>query len=359
MKVLMISIDRGLLGQNQLGDVIQRHAEYGKHIDQLDVVVFSQDGFSKFPISSNVTAYPTNSKSKWRYFFDAKKLGTKLFQNNRYDLVTSQDPFVTGMVACRLKKKFKSKFLVHFHGDFWGNINWLKESKFNWSLWLVSRRVVSQADAIRVMSEGQKSKLGKHQVKAKIISTPVDLAKYQISTSRISSRKMVLHVGRYDKAKDFSTLAKAFKLVRDKISNADFVQCGAGPQVKEYFSSLPLVAYPKISQSALIDFYHQSLVVVLSSTSESFGKVLVEANACGKPVVATATTGAKEIVQDGYNGYLVPIGDAEKLAEKIIELLNDPVKAKELGENGRKLVQEKFGDNTNKIINFWREIVNG
>ncbi len=171
MKVLMISIDRGLLGKNQLGDVIQRHAEYGKYIDQLDIIVFSLGQADNFQIASNVAAYSTNSKSKWRYFFDAKKLGIRLFETNHYDLIISQDPFVTGMVACRLKKKFRSKFLVHFHGDFWGNINWLKESKFNWLLWLVSHRVVSQADAVRVMSEGQRMKLGKYQTRSKVIST--------------------------------------------------------------------------------------------------------------------------------------------------------------------------------------------
>ena len=55
---------------------------------------------------------------------------------------------------------------------------------------------------------------------------------------------------------------------------------------------------------------------VSSSAHESFGKVLVEANACGKPVVAKTTTGAKDIVNDGVNAYLVPVGDAQALAEK-------------------------------------------
>ena len=83
MKVLMISIDRGLLGQGQLGDVVERHTEYGKHVDQLDIIIFSVKGFEPYQISSNVKSYPTNSKSKLHYFFDAKKIGQKLFTNSQ------------------------------------------------------------------------------------------------------------------------------------------------------------------------------------------------------------------------------------------------------------------------------------
>ena len=60
----MISIDRGLLGKGQLGDVLERHAEYGKHVDRLDIIVFSAPGFSENKISQNVSSFPTNSKSK-------------------------------------------------------------------------------------------------------------------------------------------------------------------------------------------------------------------------------------------------------------------------------------------------------
>ncbi len=100
---------------------------------------------------------------------------------------------------------------------------------------------------------------------------------------------------------------------------------------------------------------------VSSSAHESFGKVLVEANACAKPVVATATTGARDIVQDGVNGYLVPVGDAAALAEKIVYLLQHPDEAKAMGERGRKLVAERFDGrkNTEAIIQFWQDIVKG
>ncbi|NUM25108.1 MAG: glycosyltransferase family 4 protein [Candidatus Buchananbacteria bacterium] len=360
MKVLMISIDRGLLGTNQLGDVIERHAKYGHSVEKLDILIFTLKGNKPYQISKNVTAYPTNSNAKLLYGLDAKKVAQSLFEKNHYDLIVTQDPFITGLVGVLLKTKYKSKLLVHFHGDFWENRHWLKESKLNPLFLMISKFVVSRADGVRVMSEGQKEKLlkaGVDEKKIRVISTPVDLAKYQTNSQKQHDHPTVLHVSRYDEVKDFKTLASAWELVATHLPDVSFIQVGAGGRLREIFTDVLVKLIPRTNHHELVNFYYRSDVVVLSSTSESFGKVLVEANACGKPVVSTATTGAKEIIQDGYNGFLVPIGNAKALAEKIVELLKNPELAKTMGENGKKLVTEKFGDNTDKIINFWKEII--
>lgn len=380
MRVLMISIDKGLLGKGQLGDVVERHRKYGEFVERLDILVFCKSGFSEKEnkISDKVTAYPTNSKNKLKYFFDGLKLGRELFKNKKYDLIVTQEPFLTGLVGYLLKKKFGSKLLIHFHGDFWQNPNWLKEHWLNYIFLLISKFTAPRADAIRVMSQGQKEKLGKAGIdekKIRVISTPVNLEKYnhpnleQVKKFKEHGLPIILHVSRYDKVKDFETLLKVLEIVyQQKKPKIHFWQVGAGLNLKELrerFPDIPLsfsgsAAFrmdPQVEPNSLINIYHSADVVVLSSKSESFGKVLVEANACGKPVVSTATTGAKEIIQDGHNGFLVPIGDAEALADKILYLLDHPQEAEEMGERGRKLVYEKFGDNTEKIINFWRQII--
>lgn len=367
MKILMISIDKGLVGKNQLGDVIERHRKYGEFCERLDIIVYNhkKDKLSEFTISDNVTGYPTNSISKLFFCCNAKKIGKKLFKENKYDLIVTQDPFMTGLVGYKLKKKFKSKLLVHFHGDFWDNPKWLKEKWFNFILLWLSKFVVSKADAIRVMSEGQKSKVESRKSKGivRVISTPVDLTRFEsgIRNQELNNKKIILHVGRDDEVKDYNTLIKAFKLVKEEVGDATLEQSGGGKSlqdaIKKYYSELTSFIGERKSSEQLISDYNKASVVALSSKSESFGKVLVEANACSKPVVSTETTGAKEIIQDGVNGFLVPIGNAEKLAEKIIWLLENPDKAEEMGENGRKLVQKKYGDNTNKIIQFWHDII--
>jgi glycosyltransferase involved in cell wall biosynthesis len=83
-------------------------------------------------------------------------------------------------------------------------------------------------------------------------------------------------------------------------------------------------------------------VFVLSSTSEGFPLVLLEAMAAGKPVVATRCGGPQEVLSDTRTGYLVPVADAQELAARISELLAQPEHAAALGANARTRVQAEF-----------------
>ncbi|HEV7894023.1 MAG TPA: glycosyltransferase family 4 protein [Pyrinomonadaceae bacterium] len=84
-------------------------------------------------------------------------------------------------------------------------------------------------------------------------------------------------------------------------------------------------------------------VLVSASRTEAFGMVLVEAAACGVPAVATATEGAREIVNDGVTGLLVPIDDARALALSVASLLKDESLRHSLGSHAREVARERFG----------------
>lgn len=84
-------------------------------------------------------------------------------------------------------------------------------------------------------------------------------------------------------------------------------------------------------------------VLVSASRSEAFGMVLVEAAACGVPVVATATEGAREIVTEGATGSIVPIGDVRALASSVAMLLGDEGLRLALGARAREVARERFG----------------
>ncbi len=83
-------------------------------------------------------------------------------------------------------------------------------------------------------------------------------------------------------------------------------------------------------------------VFVLSSTSEGFSLATIEAMAAGKPVVVTSCGGPQEFVDHGSNGYLVPVGEADALADRISELLANPDRAAELGKRARFKVSNEF-----------------
>jgi glycosyltransferase involved in cell wall biosynthesis len=84
------------------------------------------------------------------------------------------------------------------------------------------------------------------------------------------------------------------------------------------------------------------LVCLPSSYGEGIPRVLIEAAACGRPLVATDAPGCREIVRDGLNGFLVPVKDARSLADALHRLLIDPDLVRRMGANGRELVLSKF-----------------
>lgn len=373
MKVLMISLDKTLLGADYSGDVLERHKKYAQYIDELDIIVLSKKGFNEQRINDKLFIYPTNSLSKLFYVQNACKIAKKLFSKNKFDLVVTQEPFLTALAGWKIKKKFKVPLLVHFHGDFWQNKYWLKEKWYNRCLLVLSKFLAPKADGIRVVSSGIKEKLLKAKIpesKIRIIPTPVDLAKFsEGDEKRIAKirkehgeKKTIINVGRLDSSKDYPALFKTIALVYEKYRNLAFCQVGAGFYLSEKIrvdENLILTSFGKLEQKELINYYHAVDVYVSSSCHESFGKVLVEAMACGLPVVATATTGSKEIVVNEKNGFLVPVGDEKALAKKVLYLLNEPEIAKQMGEAGRKMVRERFNQQKTiqKIINFWRKLI--
>lgn len=378
---MMVSIDRGLLGGPMLGDVVQRHRAYGaqRGVEQLDIVVFSLRGYAVSSLSRNVTAYPTNSVAKLLYLTDAIRLGERLAAAQPYDLLVAQDPFLTGLVGAHLKRRRGGKLLVHCHGDFFGNPYWRAEAW--WHRWFlkVAQSVVRQADGLRVVSLGIAAKLqrlGVPSQKIRVIPTPVDVGKFQASAAAVAAFRaqhqipaggVILNVGRDDPSKDYPTLWRTLQeLGRDALQPVTLLQVGASLQLDELrrqHGVLPpavrLVAFGQLPQAELPAAYAAASVYLSTSRHESFGKVLVEANAAGLPLVATATTGSEAIIQPGVNGFLVPVGDARQLAARTNQLLHDRELARAMGERGRQLVAERFDGfrTTAAIVQFWHDLV--
>jgi len=92
------------------------------------------------------------------------------------------------------------------------------------------------------------------------------------------------------------------------------------------------------------EVYHQAHVVCLPSYREGLPKTLLEAAACGRPIVATDVPGCREIVVDGENGLLVPVKDAGALANALKRLIDGLELRKQMGSRGRALVEREFSE---------------
>ena len=97
------------------------------------------------------------------------------------------------------------------------------------------------------------------------------------------------------------------------------------------------------------------IFVLPSSSREGLGIAIIEAMAMGKPTVATNIGGIPEVIQDGETGLLVPPGDSAALAKAVIELVDNPDRAKAMGKKGRNRFTQKFTRKTmlSKIENLY------
>lgn len=97
----------------------------------------------------------------------------------------------------------------------------------------------------------------------------------------------------------------------------------------------------------LLELYRSSDVFVLPSRAETFGIAYVEASACGLPVIAGRSGAVDDIVVDGVNGYVVPVGEVEPVVTRLRQLTGDPELRDRLGHNARRRAVEQFDGRAN------------
>lgn len=98
----------------------------------------------------------------------------------------------------------------------------------------------------------------------------------------------------------------------------------------------------------MVAVFHAAHVVCLPSYREGLPKVLLEAAACGRPIVTTDVPGCREVVREGKNGLLVPARDAQALSEALLCLIKNPELRAEMGCRGREIVLKEFS--SEKVI---------
>lgn len=147
---------------------------------------------------------------------------------------------------------------------------------------------------------------------------------------------------RLEHAKGYPYLLEAFEIIRQQRPDAWLLCAGTGHLEGE----LRAKAGPQVVFTGWVDDLVSTMaaydVFVLSSLYEGLGIVLLEAMALGRPVVSTAVGGTTDVVVDGQTGYLVPARDPHALAQKTLELLEQPAGAQAFGRAGRERVEREF-----------------
>ena len=201
----------------------------------------------------------------------------------------------------------------------------------------------------------------------KIIKIPygVDLEEFKIMNyqNRDKHKFKIISVGSISIRKGSHYLLKAFKELN--LSNAELVFIGPiendFKKIIKNFKNINNIKFiKKQKQSNLKSFYNNADIFVQCSIEEGLAVVQLQAMACGLPVICTENTGGAEIVDDGVNGFVIPIKNIDILKEKILYLYNNNNKLKEMSLNAHEKAQsnlswENYG---NKIINTYLKLFN-
>lgn len=161
---------------------------------------------------------------------------------------------------------------------------------------------------------------------------------------------LIISVGHVRPIKGIDVLVEAAALVVCELPEAVFLVLGRNSnfdhfrKLEERISQLGIqknIKFPG-ETNYVLPALRAADIFLLPSRSEGFSNALIEAMACGLPCVATRVGGNAEAVEEGRSGFLVESEDAKAMAERILRLLRDPTRAKEMGAAGRRIVEEKF-----------------
>ena len=148
--------------------------------------------------------------------------------------------------------------------------------------------------------------------------------------------------------KDHETFLRSAKIVNDTIESVKFIILGDGPlmdRLKDLCKDLGITSRVIFAgnQTEVSPYLANFDVACLCSREpEGCSNSILEAMAMGKPVVATAIGGNPELVDDGKTGTLVPVRNPKAFAQAIVTLIQDPQRAREMGEQGQKVINSRF-----------------
>ena len=260
----------------------------------------------------------------------------------------------------------------------WGSDILIAPKNSFFTKWSV-KYTLKKADFITCDAEHMKEaimKLGAPSPKIKIINFGIDTQKFSpsgkdinlIEELGISNSKTVISLRSLEPIYNIETLIQTASSVTKEFPEAKFIIAGGGSQEKELkklakdleiLESFRFVG--KIPNEELPKYLRIADVYVSTSLSDGgISASTAEAMACGLPVVITDTGENKKWIEDGKDGFIIPIKNPQILAEKIIYLLQSENERKKFGEKGRKIIEERndYYKEMEKMEEIYYELLN-
>lgn len=380
MHILFLSLDKSLLDGSGQGETLSRLQYWAKQVEKITVIIpFTKHTHSK--TTDNISIIPAIGSNSFLAYIS---ILLQLWQLHRrripVDVISVNDPII-GIPALLLRPILTCKVQVQVFGWPVSNAYWYASRWQNRILALAYTLTIRLYDSIRTDTQRDRQLLIKNYSipKTKIITLPVtinptDQVRLQhLQTNTVLKQtlagaggKVLLAVGRLVDMKGFSFLIEAFASVQTKIPEYTLVIVGDGPQkqeLKRLAEKLKMTQHIRfagaVPHDRLLDYYSIADIFVLPSLFEGFPRVLMMAGLVGLPVIATLTSGAQELIQDGKDGMLVEPANSNVLALAILNMLNDPKRCKLYGDRLQKKAIEllDFANIQNELIKSWKTLI--
>ena len=371
LRVLVIGTDRNIF---KIGSFVrEKIIEYGKSFRQLHVIIFTKR-FQKFKsekISENVWIYPTKSWTRLLYPFDAVRVANREFGKflpKIINVISVQDPFETGIAGWFIARKFNLPLQIQIHTDFLSSYFW-KESFLNKIRVLVGKFLIKKANCIRVVSERIKNSLLKSktfssrlQPSVTVLPIFVDIEKIKNTPISFDVRKkypqfsfIIMMASRLEKEKNINLAIEMMKELTYQYPKIGMVIIGEGREKKKLENLAAKYNLQKNIifegwQNDLISYYKTANVFLLTSLYEGYGLTIIEALACGCPVVSSDVGIASEVISEGESGFVCPVNDKNCFIKRIQEIMEIQSLKERLGINSKMLISEKITVDKEKYL---------
>ena len=332
MKVLMFSSDSH-------NPRLQKYAEV---LDKLEIIDLSR------------------SRGRFKRFWDGYRQARAMLASEKFDVITAQE-IEHSFMAWRLSKKFGVPWQMQIHTDVFSPY-FAKASFFNWARSIMAKILIKRASCIRVVSDRIKESIGRDGVSVLPIYTQAtDTGSLiNLKTKYPGYDSYFLMVCRLSNEKNIGLAVDALKDIIGKDYNPLLMIVGDGPERKVLEEKVldGLEANVKFEgwQGDLSGFYGSADLLVVTSDYEGYGLSIIEALSAGLPVVMTDVGVAGELVKNGENGFVVPVGGKVELVNRILDFLSDDklrIKLKE-GAKGTRLPYASFNEYRDKLVNSWK-----
>jgi len=199
----------------------------------------------------------------------------------------------------------------------------------------------------------------------RVIQNSVDTAFFRPDAN--SNAELILFTGRFVAAKGLAFLLQAMPRIISKYPDIKFVFIGPGDSAP-YERRLATLQVPRRNfeflgylrdRKEMLEYYRKCSIYVAPTLYENLPIRILEAMACGKPVVATSVCGIPEVITSNWDGVLVPPRSGTRLVEAICGLLEDSTRRRQIGRRARETVLERFNwaENALRTARVYEEVV--